>query len=384
VKSICENLASLGHDIKVVAPYDVEVKDGATQNVPVYRFRYIWPAKFHLMGHARSLESDTRLRISSYFLLPFFSVASFFALWRLTARQRSQAIYAHWVLPSGFVAAIVARLRNIPLVISLHGSDIYVARSNPIFRAITRGIFRNTAMVTACSQELGRWAGVLGAPKNTLLMPWGADPAVFTPERRLSEPQQSLHANEDEVVIGSLGRFVNKKGFTNLIKAIPAVIEECPNVQLILGGDGTLREDLIRQVKAMGIESKVKFPGRIPWDQVPVFLANLDVFVLPSIHDAKGNVDGLPTVLLEAMSSAVAVIASDIGGVSLVIENKQNGLLVPPGDTIALAEAMKELVKDKSKRNGLGGAARRSVLSQFNWEQIARILSANFDAIVPE
>ena len=384
VKSICEHLAKLGHAVEVVAPYDPAIKPFVTQTVPVHRFRYIWPASLHRMGHARSLENDTNLRSSSYLLLPFFLVASFFALLRLTARQRSQAIYAHWVLPNGLAAACVARVRHLPLVISLHGSDIFIARSKPIFRAITRWIFRNATLVTACSKELAQWAKALGAPENTILLPWGADPEVFTPERHHPDQRQPLQINEDVVKIGSLGRFVHKKGFPYLIKAISSIIEEHPNIRLVLGGDGALREDLTRDVKGLGIESIVTFPGIIPWDQVPAFLANLDIFVLPSIRDPKGNVDGLPTVLLEAMSSGVAVIASDIGGTSLVIENEQNGLLIPSGNTTALAEAITELVKDGVKRKALGIAARRSVLNQFNWEQIARTLSVHFVALAPE
>jgi glycosyltransferase involved in cell wall biosynthesis len=384
VKSICEHLAILGHEVEVVAPYDPAIKPFVTQNVPVHRFRYIWPESLHRMGHARSLENDMNLRFSSYLLLPFFLVASFFALLNLTARQRSQAIYAHWVLPNGLVAACVARVRHLPLVISLHGSDIFIARSKPIFRAITRWIFHNTVLVTACSEELGEWAKVLGAPENTRLIPWGADPDVFTPERQQPDQRKFLQINEDVVVIGSLGRFVHKKGFPYLIEAVSSIIEEFPNVRLVLGGDGALKENLTRDVKALGIESKVTFPGIIPWDQVPAFLANLDIFVLPSIRDPNGNVDGLPTVLLEAMSSGVAVIASDIGGTSLVIENGQNGLLVPSRDTVALAEAIKVLVENREKRKALGIAARHSILNQFNWEQVARTLSAYFDAFAME
>ena len=72
VRAISESLAELGHSIAVVAPYDPEVKPLGTDDVQVYRYKYIWPTSYHVMGHARSLEKDVRLRISSYLLLPFF------------------------------------------------------------------------------------------------------------------------------------------------------------------------------------------------------------------------------------------------------------------------------------------------------------------------
>lgn len=372
VQSICEHLVQIGHAVEVVAPYDPAVQPGESGGVRVHRFRYTWPERLHIMGHARSLEADVRLKPLAYLLLPSFLAAALSSLLRVTARQKSQAIHVHWVLPNGLVAAWAAAWRDLPFVVSLHGSDMYLAGRSKSFGAVARYVFSRASAVTACSPELREAALALGAPEKTLLLPWGADPDRFHPNQRKEETRALYGAGPQEVLIAGLGRLVPKKGFDRLLEALPAVLAGQPRARLVLGGDGPLRAGLASRTVSLGVADRVTFAGRVPWDCVPELLAAADIFVLPSVRDEKGNVDGLPTVLLEAMSSGAAVVASDIGGVSLVIEHGRSGLLVPPGDVEALAESILSLARAPEQRQLLGQAARQAVVARFNWEQVAR------------
>jgi glycosyltransferase involved in cell wall biosynthesis len=370
VKSISEHLVRQGHDVETVAPYDSDVRPMEMNGVRVHRFRYIWPPKLHIIGHARSLISDVRLRLSVIILLPFFLIAAFATLMRVTKRQKSQVIYVHWVLPNGLVATWVAAIRKIPFIISVHGSDIYIAQRNWLFRTIARSIFERASAVTACSPELRRAAIALHAPENTLLLAWGADPVLFHPTLNPLEYRRSFGLNQSALVIAALGRMVYKKGFSTLIMALPDIISRYPRVRLVFGGDGPLREELSYEAERLGVSNHVSFIGRIPWNQVPEFLATADIFVLPSVKDKYGNVDGLPTVLLESMSCGTPVIASDIGGVRLVVEHDRNGLLVPPDDVSSLVKAIALLAGDPEKRHAIGQAARHAIEQQFNWSNV--------------
>ena len=376
VRSIAEHLVRQGHDVEVVAPYDSAVRPMNTSGVQVHRFRYIWPTRFHIIGHARSLIADVHLRLPVIVLLPFFLIAAFVKLLRVTKRQKSQVIYVHWVLPNGLVAAWVAAIRKIPFVISVHGSDIYMAQRNWLFRTIARSIFRRASAVTACSPELRQEAIVLGAPENTLLLAWGADPVLFHPALHPLENRHTFGWTQSELVVAALGRLVYKKGFNTLITALPEIVSHYPRVRVVFGGDGPLREELICEADRLGMSNQVSFLGRIPWDHVQEFLASADIFVLPSVKDKYGNVDGLPTVLLEAMSCGTPVIASDIGGVRMVVEHGRTGLLVPPGDTHALANAIATLAEDPDKRQAIGHAARRAIEEHFNWNSVVLRLVA--------
>jgi len=256
-------------------------------------------------------------------------------------------------------------------MISLHGSDIYITKTNPIFAAVAKWVFRRASGVTSCSPDLLQEAIKLGAQKNSRLLAWGADPEVFHPEKRNLKLRYEILDDHLKIMVVSIGRLVFKKGFDTLLQAMSQVLKKCPKVHLVVGGDGPLIDDLIIEADSLGISSQVTFIGHISWNQVPGYLATADIFVLPSKRDEHGNVDGLPTVLLEAMSSGTAVVASNIGGVGLVIEHNKNGILVPPNNADLLAEAIINLVMDENKRFHLGQAARQAVEDEYNWDNVS-------------
>jgi glycosyltransferase involved in cell wall biosynthesis/SAM-dependent methyltransferase len=377
VKSICEALATLGHTVDVVAPFDVESQPTEKSKVQLHRFRYIWPARFHIMGHARSLDADVRLKPLTYFLAPLFLIAAFLKLLTVTGKQKSQVIHVHWVVPNGVIAALVAKIRRIPFVVSLHGSDIFLAHKKWLFGMAARWVFSQAAGVTACSPDLKKKALELGAPEATVLLAWGADPAIFKPAENQETLRRPLGWGQG-IILTTLGRMVYKKGFDVLLKALPPLIDRHPNLQVVIGGDGPLRKDLMKLAESLGISGSVLFPGRIPWNEVPDFLAAADIFVLPSVQDASGNLDGLPTVLLEAMGCGSAIVASDIGGVPLALQDHKNGLLVQPGSAAELTQALSGLLQDAKLRESLGKAARQTVVDDLNWERVGQRIETLF------
>jgi glycosyltransferase involved in cell wall biosynthesis len=294
------------------------------------------------------------------------------ALFQITKNQNSDIIHAHWVIPNGLIASIVSKLRKIPFIISLHGSDMFLARRNLLYGYISKWIFQNASGVTACSPDLKKIALSIETNQNVELIPWGADPNLFKRAHHSSLNRERVHPISVELIITSLGRLVHKKGFNILLEAFSHAIKEIPQLKLIIGGDGPNRDALFKKSVDLGLENDVKFVGNVPWDSVPYFLSQSDIFILPSIVDPRGNVDGLPTVLLEAMSCENAVIASDIGGVSMVIDNYKTGILIKPGGIEQLTNSILILAKDKEFRIRLGSEARKSVIENFNWQNTAK------------
>ena len=371
VKSIAEALVKRGHRVDVVAPYDPEVKPIENDKVNIRRFRYWLINSQHIMGHGRALEADVRLQPLAFLLLPFYLLAAFIALWKVTGRQNSDVIHAHWVLPNGPVAVMVARLRHIPFIVSLHGSDIYLAKKKHAYGAVARWVFRQAAAATACSPELRDVALQLGAPDLTELIAWGADPSVFKPVEQRDDLRARFGWGNGPVIL-ALGRMVYKKGFDVLLRALPPVLANRPDLKVSIGGDGPISAELQALAASLGIKGSVDFIGRVPWDQVPQLFAAGDIFVLPSIRDSSGNLDGLPTVLLEAMGCGCAVVASDIGGVSLAIRDQENGLLVKPGSVSDLTDALVQLLSKPAYAAELGKAARKTVAEELNWDNVAK------------
>ncbi len=370
IQSLAEGLASLGHAVEVIAPYDPEVSLVSFSRIPIHRFHYALMKRLNIMGHGRALEADVHLRPVAFLLIPFYTLSAILTLWKVTRQQKTEVIHVHWVLPNGPIAAIVAKLRCIPFIISLHGSDMYLAGKNRYFGLVARWVFSQAQAVTACSPELKERAIALGAPESTELLAWGADPSRFIPVTDRNELRSRL-GWEDGLCITTLGRMVYKKGFSNLLKALPTVLDKYPQVKVIFGGDGPLLKDLKATATALSVDKSVQFMGRIPWHVVPDFLAAADIFALPSVRDVAGNLDGLPTVLLEAMSCGTAVIASDIGGVSLAVRDFENGLLVESGSVQGLIEKISLLIDDQSLRERLGKAARQTIVNELNWTNVA-------------
>ena len=382
IHSLSSTLTQLGHDLHVLAPYDPAVVPDWQSDVAVKRIRYVWPDSLSRLGHARSLASDVRLKAHAYPLAALFSVCAVLRLWREVVRQGSEVIYAQWLLPGGFIGAIVSRLSGVPLVISLHGSDVFVAERYSVFRPVVRFIFGTVHCVIACSTDLAQRAVKLGLSQDAVsVAPYGVDIERYVPDPQTGRDLRGrLSIPESHNVVLMMGRLVYKKGFSYLLSAVPTVLAEYPNTLFIVAGDGDLRSELEELVKSLQIQEHVLFTGQIPWDQTPSYLTMADICVVPSVQDEAGNLDGLPNVLLESMASGCAIVATNVAGIPEVVHDGKNGLLTPPRDERALADAVCRLLSDQHLRQRLGDGARESAISSLSWdhigEKIATILRA--------
>lgn len=371
VRSISLALNKLGNNIEVIAPYDPDVKESEVQELKVKRFKYALRKKWHIMGHSRSLEGDNNLRFATYFLIVPYIVMGSIALLKSVRRQNSKVVHAHWSLPNGLCAWIVNRLTGTPYIVSLHGSDIFVAKKNRLFGKINELILNQAKAITACSKELFDYAENHGGLGKTNLIAWGADPAIFVPPSDKLACRRKMNLPENALLITSLGRLVPKKGFDVLISAF-AQVQKPENTYLVIGGSGPQKDFLIDLSEKLGVGKQLILPGAINWNETASFLGASDIFVLPSIRDPHGNLDGLPTVLLEAMSCGLPCVASNIGGVDLVIENEDTGMLCEESSINDLVESISKLFSCKELREKLAYKAREVVVNSFNWDNVGK------------
>jgi glycosyltransferase involved in cell wall biosynthesis len=163
--------------------------------------------------------------------------------------------------------------------------------------------------------------------------------------------------------IGTVGRLSREKGHTVLLKAAKKLSSEHPKALFLFAGDGPERQVLERETRELGLEEQVVFTG-VRHD-LAGFYESLDVFVMPSLHEA------LPMALLEAMAAGLAVVATIVGDISHVLSNGETGLLVAPGDVEALAKNIGALLCDAHLRQRLGGRARARVRTNYSAERMA-------------
>ena len=375
IEAIATSVAAEGHEVHVLAPYHPELRRAPVEKgVHLHFFKYIPFRHLNIWGYAESLEADVRVKSAIYPLTPVVFLSSLVALWRLTGKIRFDIMHCHWVIPNGPVAALVARLRRMPLIISLHGSDIFLAEQSRLVARVARWCFRMASAITAPSEDLRTRAIRLGAPQARChLVPYGVDPGQF---RRIDNAgpllRRELGLPQDSLVIFAVGRMVYKKGFEYLIRAVPAILREHPNARVVLAGGGDLQPRLRSLVKQLGVEKSVIMPGWVSRDKLPLYFSGCDLFVLPSVVDQQGNVDGLPNTLLEAMASARPVVATSVAGIPLVVKDGDNGLLVPQKQPGELSSAINLLLRSEELRRQYGEAGRRRVEQELNWETTAR------------
>jgi phosphatidylinositol alpha-1,6-mannosyltransferase len=239
-------------------------------------------------------------------------------------------------------------------------------------RTLVGRTLQRTKLLTGCSPELVDRILALGLPRErSRVIPYGVDTTRFAPDPgRRSIWRERLGVPGDALLVGTVGRMATKKGFHVLVEALPRVLARHPLVHVVFAGAGDRLEEFRSALAAW--RDRVHFPGLVLQDVLPDLYRALDLFVLPAVHDRKGNVDGLPNVILEAMSSGLPVVASGISGIPLAVEDGRTGRLVSEGDPLALAAALDELLAAGDARRTWGRAGREKVCRELTWDAVAR------------
>ncbi len=372
IESIAETLQQQEDvDVTVLTPDTPQFARSATDGtVNLKTYRYFFPRQLQLLGYSNTLVNDCALKKYVYLLAPFLFISAIFRLFWLSRKYRFDVIHAHWLLPNGFISAVVNRLLKIPFVITLHGSDIFVSKQNLIFKNMAKWTLKHAAMVTSVTPTFLPELAALGVPEEKRCMiPNGVTPSVFSApsQKRITELRETLSIPENGLVVFALGRIVLKKGFDVLIQALPHIQEKVQDVTVIIGGDGSDLPRLKTLAEEQEVSNIIRFPGTINRSDIPAYFHLCDLFVLPAVFDPKGNVDGCPIVILEAMACGKPVVSSEISGIPIVVKDGETGLLVGEKNVNALATAIISLLENPAKREQFGRAAQQRIQQELTW-----------------
>jgi glycosyltransferase involved in cell wall biosynthesis len=375
MEPIAKHVAARGHEVHIVAPWHPRISRGKVEDgVFFHFFKYAPVPALNVFGYAAGLRADEALKRAAWMAAPFAMTAGWFKALRVAQKKRATVMHGHWVVPGGVIAA--AARPALPLVVSLHGSDVFVAERAAIARVAAREVLRRAGLVTACSSDLGRRAIALGAAADRLeVVPYGVDAARFKPAPGARDAARAcLGIPPGAPLLFAAGRLVRKKGFEYLIDALPNV-----DAHLAIAGDGDLAEELRGRARAAGVADRVHFLGDLLQDAVGNWFAAADVAVAPSVRDDSGNVDGLPNTVLEALASGTPLVSTPAGGIGGVVDDGRTGVIVPQRDAGALAAALAGLLRDPDRRAGLGRAGRALVEARFGWEATASRFESAYD-----
>ncbi len=377
LEPIAHGIAQLGHEVHVVLPWHPRLTRPAREGrVHFHAFRYAPTARLNIFGYAESLRADVRLRLAASLAAPLALTAAWHAAGRVAREVDATVVHAHWVIPGGAVGAVLAR--RYPLVVSLHGSDVFVAERHALIGRVARAVFGRSDWVTACSDDLRQRAIALRAPADrSETIPYGVDADRFRPNPEARARWRTrLGLRPGQLVVASAGRLVRKKGFEYLIEAMRTIVQCWPDTVLVIGGAGDLQQELQARAAECGVAGRVVFTGVLKQDEVAELLAAADVVSVPSVRDDAGNVDGLPNVVMETLASGTPLVATTAGGIAAVAHEGENALLVAERDPAALAHAIGRLLGDEALRRSIGDAARCDVVAHHSWERAARRFEA--------
>ncbi len=367
MEPIARGVAARGHEVHVVAPWHPLVtRRPLEEGVHFHFYKYAPVRALNVFGYAAAMNDDVSLRAAAFLAAPLALAAGWRAARSIARRHRATMMHGHWVIPGGVTASAAAP--HLPLVISLHGSDVYVAERLGPARVAARAAFGRAGFVTACSADLATRAILMGAdPSRIAVVPYGVDTVRFRPDQASGALRGQLGIPRDVPLVAAAGRLVRKKGFEYLIDAIANV----PGAVLALAGDGTLAGELRSRADSAGITDRVRFLGDRPQDDVAALFAAADLVVVPSVRDDAGNVDGLPNVVMESLASGTALITTSAGGIGAVVEHERTALVVAQRDPRALAAAINRGLADEPLRRRLGSTARALAMTRFGWERTA-------------
>ncbi len=376
IEPIAKGIVARGHEVHLVMPWHPAITRRPIEDgLHFHFFRYAPTASLSVFGYATGLKADTALKPAAWAVAPIALLSGWRMARRVAAEIRATVIHAHWIIPGGVLGAL-ARGR-VPLVVSAHGSDVFVAERVGVARRAARSVLHRAGWFTACSDDLKDRSIALGAsPERSETVPYGVDTIRFAPDPDVRRKMRAQLGVGDAALVVAAGRLVRKKGFEYLIGAAEAIAARHPDVVIAIAGEGDLAGDL--QAQAAGRKT-VRLLGRQDQDRVGKLLAAADVVVVPSVRDEAGNVDGLPNIALEAMATAAPLVVTNVGGLPQAIDDGATGRVVPEKDAAALAAAIGELLADRSRARALGDAARRRVERDFSWAQTAARFEAAYD-----
>jgi len=263
---------------------------------------------------------------------------------------------------SNFYARRALSNNNIRWVVTNHGR-----RFGPkllLYNLLDAFIVRRADKIIAVSKEIAKKMKLAGIAKGKIcLIENGVNLERVTTNSSSQAIKESLGIKKEALVVGTIGALTKEKGHQYLLRAALKVIRIYPKAIFLLVGDGTERPNLEKTASSLGIKDSVIFAGMRK--DVPEILSILNVFVLPSLNE------GLPMALLEAQAAQIPVVATSVGAVPDVLENGVTGMLIPPKDPQAIAEAIIMILSDKQFASGIAQKGFERVRDNFSSEKMA-------------
>jgi glycosyltransferase involved in cell wall biosynthesis len=334
------------------------------EGIPVLRFRYA-PRRWETLAYSGTMLAQARGSLRGKATMASFLLANAAAVFRAASRRPPALLHAHWWFPGGYVGLKCARILGVPLVTTLHGSDIRAAQASPAATRMFANVLKRSTRVTTVSHWLADEARALVAEVAPVIAPMPVAPALFHPG--------ASRARDRLLFVGKLNA---QKGIEHLLRAL-SLMRARPIVDVVVGV-GSQASDVEALATSLGVLAQLRFRPLLTQAELAVTYREATALVAPMTGE------GLGLVAIEAALSGMPVVAFASGGLTDIVADRRTGLLVPPGDAGALAAALDELLAMPDQGAVLGAAGRAAALETFAPDAVARRYAALYrEAIAP-
>jgi glycosyltransferase involved in cell wall biosynthesis len=349
----------------------------ATQGRALHRYRPVFTGYHHEPAGAHYLNGCDRVLLDRHSILPGIGKASLKIFGRLprsfrTALERAEAslVHAHFgtsINPAG----VIAHELDLPLLVTFHGHDIATVPRDPKGAHKRAQALQRFDRAIAVSDFIADRLRASGCPSDRIIVHRiGVDTDRFAPHSEPHVPGRVLFA----------GRLVAKKGLDHLLRAFHIAQQAVPAAELVIVGDGPLREPMEQLARELCV--RARFVGVQTPDEVLRYMRSSALLAAPSIVTARGDAEGLPITIMEAIATGLPVVAFPSGGSGEGVRDGVTGRLLPAGDEGALARAVTELLTDEPLRMRMSAAARQLALTEFSLVRQTRLLEDIYDEVV--
>ena len=377
VYDLSKNLASKYSIIALAPHYKGALKREKTGNLNVRRFSYFKPESMQKLAYDGGIIPNMRKSFLAKMQMPLLISAEFFNACKIIKKEKINLIHAHWTLPQGFVGVFLKKKFRIPLLVTVHGSDLFPLKSK-LLKKLQNFVFKNADHITVNSI----------ATKNELLsrfprynyklstIPMGIDTRIFK-KIRIKKPNNY----KNNKILLFVGRLSDQKCIQYLIESLKYLYYEFPQIKLLIIGEGPYEKELKWITNKNKLNNYVDFLGPIPFSELAKYYNFADIFILPSLSTNTGT-EALGLTIIEAMASGCAVIGANVGGIRYLVKNMDNGILVNEKDPIGLAKAIKTLLKNKKLAIKLGKNAAYFARKDYSWDKITKDFAKIYDNLL--
>jgi len=281
----------------------------------------------------------------------------------LLKQKKFNAIHAFFTVPCGYMAMRLSKKYNVPYIVSLRGADVpgYSERFTMLYsllRPLTRKIWTRASNVVSNSSGLRLLALETNPLQEISIIPNGIDIEEFKPSKEKEV--------DGYIRILCVSRLTPRKGIRYLLQAMKLLLTENTErkIELWIAGEGDATASLKQLSKELGIESKVKFFGKVEHKKLASYYQTADIFCLPSLNEGMSN------TMLEALASGMPIVATVTGGTEELVGDGENGFFVEQKSAKDLAQKLEILINDNNLRTQFGNASRARA-EKMSWKNVA-------------